>query len=412
MKSPSFARPTIWRRNTRLDQKHYIQQRLRYSRGHSLSTAESYLSATDKGTVGMTSARLLLFAGMRHEALKVALLADNVRIPLLWCWSSQWSAPSTDAAHLPWQVFPALQHPLCISELVDALFDRPCWIIQEYSLSAVLVRGDTATAHTGVLAGQRQDIALMHLEAGLRDDSLHKPFPEDIYRSLVSAIAAPYLARSLRPRQHLLEECIAPYSGTCNKSTAIDQLPMPNRRHKGKALDLLADIHRRKRLGNPTHRLAHRLHKLTEQSAHIALTSLPNLRWADRAQAPLSDLRWLPLISPAQWIHTTSITKLVLNGSGGTCEEPPYLGMPLLMFRQATERPEPSLSRHTLPLPCDSADMTSTIISALRCAQTIHPGPARFYTSPHDCGCASAKAAPFHRGLPPRSQDSHHPQCR
>ena len=208
----------------------------------------------------------------------------------------------------------------------------------------------------------------MHLEAGLRDDSLHKPFPEDIYRSLVSAIADPYLARSLRPRQHLLEECIAPYSGTCNKSTAIDQLPMPNRRHKGKALDLLVDIHRRKRLGNPTHRLAHRLHKLTEQSAHIALTSLPNLRWADRAQAPLSDLRWLPLISPAQWIHTTSITKLVLNGSGGTCEEPPYLGMPLLMFRQATERPEPSLSRHTLPLPCDSADMTSTIISALRCA--------------------------------------------
>lgn len=339
----------------------------------------------------MSTPHLLMLAGTRPEALKIAPLADTLRMPLRWCWSGQQSVLPTDVAHLPWQVFPSLQHPMRRPALVDALRNRLVQGLLAQSTAAILVQGDTATAYAGALAGQHLGIPVIHLEAGLRSGNHRAPFPEEIYRRRISAIAGLHLAPSALAKRNLLLEGIDPSHIACVGSTAIDRLPPP--RHRSKTFDLLVDVHRRENFGRPMQRLAQSLQRLVDRGLRIALAGPLNPLWASRMQTLPPEVRRLPPMHREQWIETLASSKLVLSDSGGAAEELPYLGIPLLAFRRATERPEPLISGHARQLHPDAEDMVEAIDAAMRWAATPMPAFARHDASPYGGGRAAEKAA-------------------
>lgn len=342
----------------------------------------------------MPQGPLLIVAGTRPEALKVAPLAGHLSFPLRWCWSDQQCTLPADVAALPWTRLPALAHPLSRPGLQAALARRLFALMGNMRPAAVLVQGDTATAYAGASAARQADIPVIHLEAGLRSGNPRAPFPEEIHRLRIARIAALHLAPSALARMHLLAEGVAARDIVRVGSTAVDGLPaaksMPHR------FDLLVQIHRREHIGRPLAKLARALNELADRGSRIALATHPNPIWTQRWDALIgtsSRFTRLATMDRAQWLHTAAASTLVLSDSGGAAEELPYLGIPLAMYRRSVERPEALHTGHARQLDPQAPDMAGAIAAALAWARQAQTPWPRTPDAPYGDGRAAQRAA-------------------
>jgi UDP-N-acetylglucosamine 2-epimerase (non-hydrolysing) len=223
--------------------------------------------------------------------------------------------------------------------------------------SLVLVQGDTTTALAGALVAFHQRIPVGHVEAGLRSGDPLSPFPEEMNRRLISRLATFHFAATTRNRDTLLAEGINADHVFLTGNPVVDALQTILARNtlSVSLRELLHTTVGFRRLTLTTHRresfgpvLAANLITLRDfVAAHTDVVLIfpvhPNPQVRSPAGDVLGNLPRVHLLPPLDYCDFISLLArswLVVSDSGGVQEEAPSLGVPLLVLRKNTERPE------------------------------------------------------------------------
>jgi len=224
----------------------------------------------------------------------------------------------------------------------------------------VVVQGDTATAMVGALAAFYRRIPVSHVEAGLRSGDIYAPWPEEVNRKIVSAIADQHFAPTERAAEALRRENVPNERIHVTGNTVVDALLATKKiidtdptlmarwdcirsRHGNRRI-ILVTCHRRENFGDGVNAIVEALLTiLARDDVAIVLPVHPNPNVHDVFAARLSGHPRVELITPQEYtdfISLLSLSDIVLTDSGGVQEEAPTLGKPVLVMRETTERPE------------------------------------------------------------------------
>jgi len=216
----------------------------------------------------------------------------------------------------------------------------------------VLAQGDTTTVLTAALAASYHQIAFGHVEAGLRTNNKLDPFPEEINRRLTGQLADLHFSPTPQSRANLLREGVIADSIYLTGNTVIDALQQVHaagtarRDSSGDASRmLLVTTHRRENWGEPLEQITLALHDIIEQfpDTRIVLPMHKNPTVREPLQRILGAHPRVELIEPPDYLDFVRLMEsahLILTDSGGVQEEAPALGLPVLVLRRTTERPE------------------------------------------------------------------------
>ncbi|MES2902759.1 MAG: UDP-N-acetylglucosamine 2-epimerase (non-hydrolyzing) [Pseudomonadota bacterium] len=236
----------------------------------------------------------------------------------------------------------------------------------------VVVQGDTSSALGGARAANRCGIPLAHVEAGLRSFDLASPWPEEQFRIEIDRLSDLLFAPTTSAATNLRREgCEGTLHVTGN--SGIDALlatlaGMPKYRRRPAArgrLKLLVTCHRRENWGTGLVSLAVGLIELARRgAAAIDVVLHPNPQVAQAMFALLSDEPHIRLVAPlghGAMIDAMRRADLILSDSGGVQEEAPALGVPLLVLRDATERPEGVAAGNAMLVGTDTGAIVATV---------------------------------------------------
>ncbi len=224
-------------------------------------------------------------------------------------------------------------------------------VLAEVKPDLVLVQGDTTTVLSAALAASYHQIAVGHIEAGLRTGNKFDPFPEEINRRLTGRLADLHFSPTPLAKQNLLDEGISEASIYLTGNTVIDALhQVTSAKNATKAAGktqrtLLVTTHRRENLGAPLEHIALALHEIVEKfpDTKIILPMHKNPAVRETLQRILGGHARVDLTEPPDYMDFVKLMEsadLVLTDSGGVQEEAPALGIPVLVMRRTTERPE------------------------------------------------------------------------
>nr|WP_202622714.1 UDP-N-acetylglucosamine 2-epimerase (non-hydrolyzing) [Enterococcus sp. JM4C] len=218
----------------------------------------------------------------------------------------------------------------------------------------VLVHGDTTTAYAATNAAFYQQIAVGHVEAGLRTWNKWSPFPEEMNRQLIDVLSDLYFAPTTTSKENLLKENHPEEAIFITGNTAIDAMKYTvsqtyTHPELPKAIDhkklILVTMHRRENLGEAMRAVFRSIRRIVEenQEVEVIFPMHKNPQVRKEAQAILGDLASVHLIEPLDVVdfhNFAARSYLILTDSGGVQEEAPSLGVPVLVLRDTTERPE------------------------------------------------------------------------
>ena len=218
------------------------------------------------------------------------------------------------------------------------------------SASLIVVQGDTSSALGGALAGFQRDIPVAHVEAGLRSFDPSMPWPEEDNRVQIDARADLLFAPTETSAANLRREDV-PGSIHVTGNTGIDALlrslgtlPVLQHRSMGEPPRLLVTCHRRENWGTPLAHVAAALRQIARtERVTIDFVLHPNPRTASAMMLLLDGepgIRLRPPLDHQAMILAMREADILLSDSGGVQEEAPALGVPLLVLREKTERPE------------------------------------------------------------------------
>lgn len=219
----------------------------------------------------------------------------------------------------------------------------------------VLVQGDTTTTMTAALAAFYLRVAVGHVEAGLRSFDMRNPFPEEVNRRVTCCLADLHFAPTDRARRNLVREGVDESRIFVTGNTIVDALrsvPLEaeyedeglNRIDFGGRKLLLVTAHRRENHGAPLRSICRALARLAATGDVEIVYPVhlnPNVREVVRDE--LNAVAHVHLVAPVSYVDLLRLMKqsyLVLTDSGGIQEEAPSFNKPVLVLRQATERPE------------------------------------------------------------------------
>ncbi len=310
--------------------------------------------------------KVMTVFGTRPEAIKMApVVLELSRHPGLIVPVVAVTAQHREMLDQVLQLFGIVpDHDLDIMSQGQTLFDITCRSLQGLNtvLAAerpdiVLVHGDTTTTFAGSLAAFYHQIAVGHVEAGLRTRNKFSPFPEEMNRKLTGSLTDMHFAPTSTARDNLLAEAVDPAAVFVTGNTVIDALLATVSERYEFADRLLADIdyrsrrvilvttHRRENLGEPLRHVYQALRAIVGEFADVEVV-FPvhrNPRVREVVNAELGGLDRVHLIDPLDYQPFANLiarSHLVLTDSGGIQEEAPSLGKPVLVLRDTTERPE------------------------------------------------------------------------
>jgi UDP-N-acetylglucosamine 2-epimerase (non-hydrolysing) len=251
----------------------------------------------------------------------------------------------------------AQQSPARVASAVldglEPIFDRerPDWL---------LVQGDTTTAMAAALAASYAHIRIGHIEAGLRTHDKSQPFPEEINRRVTGVMADLHFAPTPWARDNLLREGVRPEAIRVTGNPVIDALHLIAAQSvPGDAVAwlnqlgvdassrlILVTAHRRENFGRPLEEICLAVRDLAERygdKTRWLFPVHPNPVVQATVYRVLSNVSGVILTQPLDYLRLVQALKrayLVLTDSGGLQEEAPGLGVPVLVLRDVTERPE------------------------------------------------------------------------
>lgn len=317
-----------------------------------------------------TRKKILTVFGTRPEAIKMAplvhSLANDERFEAKVCVTAQHREMLDQVLEL-FEIEPDYDLNLMktgqtLSDVTAGILLNLKPVLQEFRPDVVLVHGDTATTFAASLAAYYEQIAVGHVEAGLRTGNIYSPWPEEGNRRLTGALTKYHFAPTQTSKDNLLRENFDPENISVTGNTVIDALLMvKDKIDSDKELNatlaaqfpfldenkklILVTGHRRESFGSGFERICESL-ALTAK-AHPEIQILypmhlnPNVR--EPVNRILADIDNIHLIEPQQYlpfIYLMSRAHIILTDSGGIQEEAPSLGKPVLVMRDTTERPE------------------------------------------------------------------------
>ena len=235
-------------------------------------------------------------------------------------------------------------------------------VLEEFKPDIVLVHGDTTTTFATTLAAYYQQIAVGHVEAGLRTGNLYSPWPEEANRKLVGALARYHFAPTETAQENLLREGVNVDNIVVTGNTVIDALYWV-RDHLRTNPALGAEIeaqfpwrdtnkrmilvtgHRRENFGGGFERICQALAEISRLYPDVQIVYPvhlnPNVREpVNRLLAGMDNILLIEPLDYLPFVYLMMQSYLILTDSGGIQEEAPSLGKPVLVMRDTTERPE------------------------------------------------------------------------
>ena len=312
----------------------------------------------------MDKLRVMSVFGTRPEAIKmcplVRELASRPEIESLCCVTAQ-HRQMLDSVLEVFHCTPDYDLNIMTPRQTLSTITSKCLLGMDEAIDAlkpdlILVHGDTSTTFAGALSAFYHQVKVGHVEAGLRTWDKYSPFPEEMNRKLVSAIADLYFCPTENNRNNLLKEGITEGLFVTG-NTVIDALKTTVRDDYRFATDelnhlpygerkvLLVTCHRRENYGEPMKNIMLALRQIAEENPDVELVYPVHLSPVVR-EAVDKYLRGAPQVHlidplPADEMHNLMARcYLVLTDSGGLQEEAPALGKPVLVMRRETERPE------------------------------------------------------------------------
>ena len=223
-------------------------------------------------------------------------------------------------------------------------------LLAEARPSMVVGQGDTTTAFVAALAAFYRRVPFAHVEAGLRTASVDDPFPEEFNRRAAGLIAALHFPPTDWARDNLLREGKNPATITVTGNTGIDAVLKAAESgrevwYPGDERIVLLTTHRRENWGEPQVRIARAARSLVERFPDVRLVVAmhPNPAVRETLRGELDGHDRIDLIEPPEYERFVKLMQraaLILSDSGGVQEEAPAFGIPVLVLRETTERPE------------------------------------------------------------------------
>jgi len=226
-------------------------------------------------------------------------------------------------------------------------------VLKEAKPDIVLVHGDTSTTFAGALAAFYNQVAIGHVEAGLRTYNKYSPYPEEMNRQMVDCMTDMFFAPTELSRENLLKENIDDDKIYITGNTAIDAMETTvDKSYSHPVLDwvgndkmILLTAHRRENLGEPMRNIFRGIRKVLDEVPNIKVVypihKNPLVREA--ADEIFGECDRVKLIEPLEvfdFHNFQNMSHIILTDSGGIQEEAPSLGKPVLVLRDTTERPE------------------------------------------------------------------------
>lgn len=277
-------------------------------------------------------------------------------------------------------------------------------VVKAVKPDIVLVHGDTSTTFVASLAAFYNEIMIGHVEAGLRTWNKASPFPEEMNRQLTGVLADIHFSPTEKAKGHLLQENKNPETIFVTGNTAIDALQTtvatdythPILEDIGDNRLVLVTAHRRENLGENMKQMFRAIKRLVEKHSDIRVVYPVHLNPVVEAIAAdiLGDDERIQLISPLNVIDFHNFlakSYLVLTDSGGIQEEAPSLGVPVLVLRDTTERPE-GIEAGTLKLAGTKEEDIYTIADELLSNEKLYHQMAQA-KNPYGDGKASERIA-------------------
>ena len=315
---------------------------------------------TDRGAEKMKKKVMTVF-GTRPEAIKICPLVNEMKkrsgLETVVCVTAQ-HRQMLDQVLKTFEVAP--DYDLNIMKDRQTLFDITTGILNEIKAvlekerpDVVLVHGDTSTTFVTALACFYLQIPVGHVEAGLRTYNIYSPYPEEFNRQAVGIISRYNFAPTQLAADHLIREGKDPDSIYITGNTVIDAMQHTVREdYRHPELDWVGDgklifitAHRRENLGEPMHHMFRAIRRVLDEHpecrAVYPIHMNPAVRQA--AEEELGGCDRIHIIEPIEVFDCHNFearSYLCLTDSGGIQEECPSYGVPVLVMRDTTERPE------------------------------------------------------------------------
>jgi UDP-N-acetylglucosamine 2-epimerase (non-hydrolysing) len=325
----------------------------------------------------MKSMRVLSVFGTRPEAVKMAPVVQKLSctsgIESLVCVTAQHRQMLDQVLEL-FAIKPDVDLNLMrpnqsLAAITAAIFTHLDPVFKNLQPDWILAQGDTTTVMATALLAYYHRIRFGHVEAGLRTGDKWQPFPEEINRQVAGVVADLHFAPTEWSRQNLLREGVPVERIWVTGNPVIDALQVVSRQPEPPELaELLDEIgfcstkdpaaksdrkrlivvtaHRRENFGKPLEDICSALIGLAERygsTVHLVYPVHLNPNVQEPVYRLLSGIPNITLLPPMDYlplVHLIGHASLVLTDSGGIQEEAPGLGVPVLVLRDVTERPE------------------------------------------------------------------------
>ena len=313
--------------------------------------------------------KILTVFGTRPEAIKMSILVKKLQLTpgviSRLCVTAQHRQMLDQILEL-FKIKP--DYDLDIMKSHQDLTDISCNVLQglrevlnDFKPDRILVHGDTTTTLFASLAAYYNRIPVGHIEAGLRTGNIYSPWPEEINRKLTGSIADKHYSPTVLAKENLRNEGVDAKNILVTGNTVIDSLFWVSKKiDEGEEFHglfkkhfpfleqdkriVLVTGHRRESFGDGFESICQALLQLARRDDIIVVYPVhlnPNVQ--EPVNRLLADQENIHLIAPLDYLPFVYLMKnsyMVITDSGGIQEEAPSFGIPVLVMRDTTERPE------------------------------------------------------------------------
>lgn len=316
----------------------------------------------------MVKKRILVVIGTRPEAIKLAPVCHALRkrrdlFEVKICVTGQHREMLYQAME-HFEIEPdfdlkLMERDQSLFGLSASLISNLDRVLDDFRPDMIIVQGDTTTAFVSGLAGYYNRIQVGHVEAGLRTSDKFAPFPEEMNRRLLTVLADHHFAPTEGAKEALLRENVTESSILVTGNTVIDALLFTLKKisHKPPTIEgleavlagdqkiILVTGHRRENFGEGLKNICEAIRRIALEHEEVIFIYPVHLN--PNVQGPVYSLlgeipnvHLVPPLSYLPFVRLMSAAYIILTDSGGIQEEAPSLGIPVIVMRDKTERPE------------------------------------------------------------------------
>lgn len=311
----------------------------------------------------MTKLKVMTVFGTRPEAIKMAPVVNALKkrsdefdtVTVVSAQHRQMLDQVLDIFNIiPDYDLDIMQQRQTLSGITARVITKLDDVINETKPDVILVHGDTTTTFAASISAFYHQVAIGHVEAGLRTWQKYSPYPEEMNRQLTDVLSDIYFAPTAQSKANLLKDNHSAENVFITGNTAIDALKQTiDRDYSNNVLNnidkknriILVTMHRRENQGEPMKRVFKVMREVVDTYSDVEVIYPVHLNPAvqEAAEAILGSDSRIHLIDPLDVVDFHNLAArsyLIMTDSGGVQEEAPSLGKPVLVLRDTTERPE------------------------------------------------------------------------